>query len=88
MVAGFGAAGGVASALVFALYIQTPQVSELYGSPEFLWPICPLLIYWLGRMTLLANRGFIDHDPVLFALRDRTSWLTGFAIAVAFWAAL
>ena len=84
----FGAASGIASALVFALYIQAPQVSELYAKPEFLWPICPLLIYWLGRMTLLANRGLVDHDPVLFALRDRTSWLTGLAIAAAFLAAL
>ena len=88
VVAACGAAGGVASALVFALYIQTPQVSELYARPEFLWPICPLLIYWLGRMTLLANRGLVDHDPVLFALRDRTSWLTGLAIAAALLAAL
>lgn len=88
VVAAFGAASGVASALVFALYIQTPQVSELYARPEFLWPIGPLLIYWLGRMTLLANRGLVDHDPVLFALRDRTSWLTGLAIAAAFLAAL
>ena len=88
VVAALGAAGGVASALVFALYIQTPQVSELYARPELLWPICPLLIYWLGRMTLLAHRGLVDHDPVLFALRDRTSWLTGLAIAAALLAAL
>ena len=88
VVAAFGAASGLAAALVFALYIQTPQVSELYARPEFLWLICPLLIYWLGRMTLLANRGLVDHDPVLFALGDRTSWLTGLAIVAALLAAL
>ena len=88
VVAAFSVASGLASALVFALYISTPQVSEMYARPEFLWPICPLLIYWLGRMALLANRGGVDYDPVLFALRDRTSWLTGLAIAAAFLASL
>ena len=88
VVGAFGAASSLAAALVFALYIQTPQVGELYARPEFLWPICPLLIYWLGRMTLLAHRGFVDHDPVLFALRDRTSWLTGLTVAAALFAAL
>ena len=88
VVAAFGAASSAASTLIFALYIQAPQVDELYARPDLLWPICPLLLYWLGRMTLLANRGRMDHDPVLFALRDRTSWLTGLAIAAAFFAAL
>ena len=84
----FGAAGGMAAAVVFALYIQTVEVSKSYDRPEFLWLICPLLIYWLGRMTLLANRGVVDEDPVTFALRDRTSWLTGVGVLAAFAVAL
>ena len=84
----FGAASSMAAVVVFALYIQTAEVGKSYGHPEFLWLICPLLIYWLGRMTLLANRGIVDEDPVTFALRDRTSWLTGASILAAFIAAL
>ena len=86
--AALGAASGVASAIVFTLYIQSPEVSLRYDHPEFLWLICPLLIYWLGRMTLLANRGAVDHDPVEFTLKDRTSWLTGVGILAAFAAAI
>ncbi len=88
VLAAFGAAAGLASVVVFALYIRSPEVSVLYTRPEFLWLICPLLVYWLGRMTLLANRGVVDDDPVVFTLRDRTSWLTGLAMAAAFTAAL
>ena len=80
VLAAIGAAAGFASVLVFALYVQSPEVSERYSRPEVLWVVCPLLVYWLGRMTLLANRGVVSSDPLVFALRDRTSWLTGLGV--------
>ena len=83
-----GAASGIASVVVLALYIQSPEVSEHYARPECLWLISLLLLYWLGRMTLLANRGAVDDDPVVFAARDPTSWLTGIAILALFVVAL
>ena len=87
--AAFGAASAMASALVFLLYIQqAPAVHQLYAQPQWLWLIFPLLIYLLGRMTLLANRGEIGDDPVLFVLRDRVSWLAGLGILAVFVAAL
>ena len=79
VLAALGAASGFAAVLVVALYISSPAVSALYTRPELLWVLCPLLLYWTGRTTLLANRGAIDDDPVRFVLRDRTSWLTGAA---------
>ena len=82
-----GAASAFASAVVLALYIRGPEVSERYARPEFLWLICLLLIYWLGRMTLLANRGAVD-DPMVFTMRDRASWLTGVGVLAGFVAAL
>ena len=88
MLAAIGAAASFGSVIVLALYIRSPEVDALYSRPEFLWLLCPLLVYWLGRMTLLANRGAVDDDPVVFTLRDRTSWLTGLAMAASFAAAL
>ena len=84
----FGAASSLASVVVLALYIQSPEMSGRYERPELLWAICPLLLYWLARMTLLANRGEMDSDPVEFALRDRVSWLAVAGILAAFLAAL
>ena len=73
---------------VLAFYIQSPDVAALYARPDALWLACPLLIYWLGRIVLLANRGELDEDPIIFALRDRASWLTGLGLLAVFAAAL
>lgn len=88
VLAALGAASGFAAVVVFTLYVQSPEVSGRYGSPERLWLVCPFLLYWLGRLTLLANRGAVDDDPVVFAMRDRTSWLTGIAILAVIASAL
>ena len=95
VMAALGAASGFASVVILTLYIQSPETGERYARPEFLWLLCPLLLYWLGRMVLLAGRGGEDSkrlpdndDPLLFALRDRTSWLVGLGVLAAFAAAL
>ena len=82
------AGSSFAAIVVFAFYIQSLDVSILYSRPTFLWAICPMLLYWLGRMTLLANRGAVADDPVVFAMRDRVSWLTGLSVLVVFAAAV
>ena len=82
------AGSGFAAVVVFALYTQSSAMQTLYSRPVFLWAICPLLLYWLGRLTLLANRGAVADDPVVFALRDRVSWLTGLGVLTVFVAAL
>ena len=43
----------------------------LYLSPEYLFLLCPIVLYWLGRNWLLAHRGELKEDPVTLAIRDR-----------------
>ena len=88
MLAALGAASGFAAVVILTLYIQSPDVSGLYARPELLWLVCPLLLYWLGRLTLLANRGVVGDDPVVFTMRDRVSWLTGLGFLIVLAAAL
>ena len=64
------------SVLVVALYINSDGVSQRYLTPEILWLICPLLLYWIGRFWLIVNRGGMHEDPIIFAITDNTSLLT------------
>ena len=76
MLSGFGIASGIASTLVYCLYITGSDVGRLYAHPLRLWAGLPVLLYWLGRVWLLAGRGAMNEDPVVFALEDRISALT------------
>ncbi len=86
--AALGAGSGFATVVVLTLYIQSPEVVTRYAQHELLWLVCPLLVHWLGRLTLLAARGEVDDDPLVFAMRDRTSWLTALVIGAIVVAAL
>jgi 4-hydroxybenzoate polyprenyltransferase/phosphoserine phosphatase len=85
LLASLGGASGYIAVLVLALYIhEVSGEGTLYGSPGWLWLICPLLLYWLGRVWLLAHRGQMNDDPIVFALRDKVSRGMGIAFLVIF----
>jgi 4-hydroxybenzoate polyprenyltransferase/phosphoserine phosphatase len=73
----FGTASGYASVVVFTLYINNPEVIKLYGHSQRLWLLAPVLIFWISRIWLLAHRGKLDEDPVVFALTDYWSAALG-----------
>lgn len=77
-----GAAAGYASVMVVMLYLSSPQIIALYAHPLRMWLICPLLIYWISRTLMLANRNKMHDDPIIFAMTDKISWLTGGVAAI------
>jgi hypothetical protein len=74
--------------VIFALYINGHDVVALYHHPNRMWLITPLLILWISRVWLLASRGLLDEDPVVFALSDRMSLLLGLGVAAIAFSAL
>ena len=74
VVRAFGAATGLVSVLVLALYATSPDVRVLYTHPVLLWVAIPTFLYWTMRMWLLAHRGQMPDDPVLFAVKDPVSY--------------
>ena len=78
----FGTSSAYLSALVLALYIHAAETGVLYKRPLWLWGLVPLMIYWTNRVWLEVSRGKMHEDPVLFALRDKASWVTVFAAAI------
>ncbi len=83
-----GGASGYLSVLVLALYINSEQVMALYRNPLILWLACPLLLFWTGRMWLLAHRGRIHDDPIVATVRDPMSYVTGALLALVLYLAL
>ena len=83
LIQALGSASGYLSVLVLALYISSSDVVRLYATPELLWAVCPVLLYWLTRIWFLAGRGELPDDPVLFAAVDPQSWAVGALIALA-----
>jgi 4-hydroxybenzoate polyprenyltransferase len=78
-----GTASAYLSVLVLALYITGSDVARLYATPQWLWLVCPILLYWLTRIWFLAARGDLPDDPVLFAAGDATSYAAGALIVLA-----
>jgi 4-hydroxybenzoate polyprenyltransferase len=63
--------------VVYFLYVNSAKVAVLYHFPELLWLGLPLLVFWLSRVLLLTHRGHMHEDPVVFALTDKVSLITG-----------
>ena len=70
-----GLTSGYLSILVLAMYVNSDQILTLYSHPHYFWGLCLLGLYWLSRLWFLAHRNLLYEDPVLFAARDRASWL-------------
>lgn len=66
-------ASGFVAVLVLMLYVNEPTVLTKYNYPVLIWGACLVLLYWVARMILVAQRGRMEDDPVVFAARDRTS---------------
>ena len=74
MVATFGVASGYIAVLVLAMYLTSGRsFSQLYSRPAFIGVTGILLLYWISYVWLLAHRGQLPDDPVIFALRDGRS---------------
>jgi len=78
--------GGLA-ALVLALYVHSYAVVILYARPRVLLLLCPLLLFWISRVWLLARRRAMHDDPVVFALKDWLSYLIGALVLAVLWLA-
>lgn len=64
---------GFIAVLVLALYLDSPEVRSQYAEPMALWGVGLVLLFWISRIVLLAHRGLVHEDPVVFALTDRAS---------------
>lgn len=79
-----GVTTGMASVLIFMIYLVADPLHEMrLADPHWLWVVPAVLGWWLPRVWLLASRGQMHDDPVVFALKDRASLVLGAVALVA-----
>jgi 4-hydroxybenzoate polyprenyltransferase len=83
-----GSASGYLAVLVLALYLNSDEVVRLYRKPAVLFLVCPLLLFWTGRMWLMAHRGQIHEDPIVASARDPASYIVAALVGLVLYAAL
>jgi len=88
LLASLGGSAGYGSVLVLALYINSSAVVGLYHEPRFIWLACPMLLFWISRAWIVAHRGDMHDDPIIYAVRDRASRWVAAGIALVFWLAI
>jgi 4-hydroxybenzoate polyprenyltransferase/phosphoglycolate phosphatase-like HAD superfamily hydrolase len=92
MIAAFGVNCSCLAVLVLGLYINSPTFKDLYSKTGdrsgVFWLLCPLLLYWLLRVWLLAGRRKLHGDPVDFAIKDTVTWIIAALGGLVFWIAL
>lgn len=77
-----GVGCGLLAGLVLALYVNGEDIQRLYPRAYLLWGVSPLFVYWITRVWLIAHRGNMQDDPILFAFKDRVSYIVGILILV------
>lgn len=75
MIQSLGVGSGLISLLIILLYLQSKDVRSLYSQPQNLWFATPILLFWISRIWILTNRDEVHDDPVVFAVKDKISWV-------------
>lgn len=79
-----GVSSGYISALVIALYLRSEDVVTLYSHPFAIWFLIPILLFWISWVWLKSARGEMYDDPIIFAVKDKTSLLVAIITAIVF----
>lgn len=83
-----GTSSAFAAVVVLSMYLSNLTAGHLYTHITRLWLVMPVLILWISRVWLLASRGDLHEDPVVYAITDRMSWFLGALCALIVWLAL
>ena len=79
-----GTASGMVCVLILAMYTQATIVPNAYPVAQWLWLAPPLMLYWITRLWMKAQRGEVNEDPVVFAAKDWQSLVVASLIGGCF----
>lgn len=77
----FGTASSMMAVLMLCFYMNNDVLENQYQNPQLLWLVIPALVYWMLRVWVKTHRGEMTDDPIVFALKDRGSFILGIITA-------
>lgn len=78
----FGTSSGYLAVIILAIYLNSPDSVMLYSHRSALWGVFAVLLFWVSWMWMSAFQGRMHDDPIVFALKDRTSLVAIASIVV------
>ncbi|ETR78353.1 prenyltransferase [Afipia sp. P52-10] len=88
LILAIGIATGMCAVLILVLYIINDAFRQsFYGNTMWLWGFPAVLFLFICRIWLMCQRGQMNDDPVVFAVRDRPSLALGGSLMLCFIAA-
>ncbi len=82
VVGAFGIASAVAAVVVLAFFVNAQLETGIYNNPLLLWFLCPIAFFWVNRLWFKAARGKMGYDPVVFAVKDKISFMCAASMGV------
>ena len=79
----FGTSSGYLAVIILAIYLNSPNSQLLYSHRSALWGVFAAMMFWVSWMWMAAFQGRMHDDPIVFALKDRTS-LAAIAAIIGF----
>ena len=77
LIQSLGITAGFAAVIVLSLYINSDAIQLLYPNPEVVWGVIPVMLFWISWMWMQAHRGLMHDDPLIFAVKNKPSLVTG-----------
>jgi hypothetical protein len=76
VVLALGCATAMTATLVLALHIDSAPTRARFATPQFLWLLVAVVTFALGRLWIVASRGHMTDDPIVFVAKDKLSLVT------------
>lgn len=77
-----GIASGHSALVILALYLNSDAVLSLYENPKVIWAAVPIMLFWISWVWIKAHRNEMNDDPLVFAVKDKTSLVAGLMLVI------
>ena len=77
-----GIASGYSALVILALYLNSEAVLSLYKNPKVIWAAIPIMLFWISWVWIKAHRNEMNDDPLVFAVKDKTSLFAGLMLVL------